>query len=92
MDERECREQLANCNKRFERGAEAFARIEAEIRHLQEKDNVQNGTWKDSRIEVLERVRTLEKEVDEIKTSANRILAGIVVACILMVINIITGF
>ncbi len=93
--EKECRDQVAACNKRFESGAKSFARMEIEIKHLQERDTMMNGTAKDNKIELSERVRHLEREVNEIKLSfakgANKILAGITVACILLVINIFVG-
>ena len=89
--EKECRDQIAACHKRFERGAELFARIEMELKHLREWDAVQNGAARDNKASILERVCKLEKRVDRFEQSANRILAGIAVACILMVINIITG-
>lgn len=90
MDER-CRDQLAFCNKRFESGSKSFARIETEIRHLQERDTMINGTSRDNKLELTGRVKDLEKKVESIEQSANRILAGIAVACILMVINIFVG-
>jgi hypothetical protein len=89
--EKDCRDQIAACNKRFERGAESFARIEAEIKHLQERDTMINGTARENRAELSGRVKDLEKKVETIEQSANRILAGIAVACILMVINIVVG-
>ena len=93
MEER-CQKQLEKCQKRFERGAETFAALAIEIAHLKDKDLAINGTSKENRTEILERVTFMEKEVNQIKlsfaTATNRILAGIAVACILLVIDILT--
>ncbi len=94
--EKECRDQVAACSKRFEKGAETFAEMKAEIRHLQEKDDAQNGTWKDNKAELSGRVKHLENEVNEIKLSfaksTNKILTGISLACILLAINIAISY
>ena len=93
MDER-CRDQMEKCQKRFERGAETFAALAIEIAHLKDKDMVINGTSKENRTEIIGKVSNLEKEINQIKlsfaTATNRILAGIAVACILLVIDILT--
>ena len=93
MDER-CREQIEKCQKRFEKGAETFAVLAIEIQNLKEKDMTINGTSKESRTEIIGKVNHLEKEINQIKlsfaTATNRILAGIAVACILLVIDILT--
>ena len=92
MDER-CREQMEKCQKRFERGSETFAALAIEITHLKDKDMTINGTSKESRTEIIGKVNNLEKEVNQIKLSfasaTNRVLAGISVACILLVVDIL---